>query len=957
MNRFFRNLLLLLTVVFASCSDRQSEPDFPAEGEDTFIGPHVSIVMGAETSRLQAGDITLAIQAPDGSIISRTARHRRDGDTSTITMGRGLTEGTYRLLSATYPNHDSNPDYVAEFPYAEFGLGSRIEVTGDGIKVTDPYNPTLGYAGRGTKESPYIVSSGSHIFNLMMTVNDYDSNTDITPSTYFEQVCDIDMKQMSRSCDMEYGWLPIGSDTNTPFRGVYLGNGYKITNLLINRPKSSGLGLFGYLLDATIDGVHMVNCSVTGEFAVGTVAGAVIDTGGSHRSKATFTNCVAENCTVQGDATSSALGGILGAIDMHATALLAGCAADGGKLDGGMNIGGIMGGGGLYSSVMISGCRNSASVTSRYSGAGGMVGTTDTLSMTGCTNTARITGATDMGKTSVGIGTGGMVGGAGMSAFTGCVNTGEVSGYEGVGGIIGSTRVRGSADEAYIYNQATVRYCANKGAVSGENFVGGLGGEAQFGSYGVINTAPVTARSYVGGICGSSSVGVIHNSVNTGTVSGERYVAGVLGKTTWGSLAICQNMGAVSGSAGNTGGVLALAGNNTVVHYCSNFGDVTGPSNHPVGGLIAEIGDPREWTAMNIAECVVGSMEIVMAFAGPALAVVETAVEMAEAVEILIQITETTVELSLQASDYVLYGFGLDELISPETEEEISAMIESEAREATAEVTDLLRTARANCGGETAGFPSTLLTENYASSINALTDYCADEANDEIFNEAINEAREERAEALEKVARQKEIIHTVIAGCAIATSTVAFIAGEIVTGGAATVVMMVGASAAFIGGANAVIKTCTEFEHNAVVVSQCLNAGNVNANRGSSSGSLIGHMDDGCLVTDCLNTAPTGGCGSYFIGKEGSHSEVTRLIGVADTPDEELLSGNYKVVSNSAHSTGYQHLYGTNIMVSPDMLSDKELFARSGYSVGTSGHWEIPAQSTFPLPHRSQMQK
>ena len=96
---------------------------------------------------------------------------------------------------------------------------------------------------------------------------------------------------------------------------------------------------------------------------------------------------------------------------------------------------------------------------------------------------------------------------------------------------------------------------------------------------------------------------------------------------------------------------MALGGNNTMIHYCSNFGAVQAGNKSKVGGIVGEIGDPRKWTAMNVVECVIGSMEIVMGFAGPVLAVVEETVEMAEALEIVIQRVEKGADLALGAAE------------------------------------------------------------------------------------------------------------------------------------------------------------------------------------------------------------------------------------------------------------------------------------------------------------------
>ncbi len=946
--------LASLLPVMWSCSDKEPEINTPQQQTDRFDGPHRIITLGEETAGLHAGDVEISLMSADGTVFSRKAAHIRENNVSTVTLSKGLAEGNYRLLMATYPSTNGSDR-------EEFGLGSRISVTAEGISVLDRFDPVLGYSGAGTKENPYIVSSSSHLFNLMMTVNDYDSNRLITPDTYFQQVCDIDMKQMSKSCDAQYGWLPIGSDTNTPFRGVYLGDGHTISNLTVKRPASSGIGLFGYLFNATIDGLTMKSCTLSGQFAVGSVAGAVITSGGNDRGTGTFTNCKAIDCNISGPATSAAVGGILGATDMYARTLLASCSVSGGSLSGGMNIGGITGGAGRFSSIMISACENSAPVTSILSGTGGIIGTADTLQVVGCTNTARIAGLTGAQGSNPGIGTGGIAGGSGFSWITGSRNTGEVSGIEGVGGIIGSTRIKGSETESFVYNQSVLRYCSNSAPVTGTRFVGGAIGEAQAGGYAVCNSGSVSGTDYVGGICGVASVAVLHNTVNSAPVKGSRYIGGILGKCTWGSLAINQNIADVTASNGHAGGVVSLAGNNSIINYCSNFGTVIGPSSAPVGGIVGEIGDPRKWTALNVVECVVGSLEIVMSVAGPVLAVVEEGFELAEAAEIAIKIVETGVDVALQITDYALFGYGIAEMVNPETESELSAEMHALTEEASAEINSEIAEMRLKCAGSFPNFGGISLTPAYTDAVSQVVGYYETDGNDEKFNEAINETREERGESLERISKAQEIAHTVVAGVAIACSTVAIIGGTIASGGTATAFMVMGSMAALAGGINALVKTCTEFEHNAVVISQCVNSGSISSPGNNSASSIAGKIADGCAIYDCLNTASVSSSNyEAFTGSFGNHCDIAHCVSLVNVVRTSTGSPVTASVVCDTHQKAGQPVtdpYTYVISANPADLANTSIYEKCSFSMGADGLWTIPSGYPFPIPNRSQMQK
>lgn len=375
-----------------------------------------------------------------------------------------------------------------------------------------------------------------------------------------------------------------------------------------------------------------------------------------------------------------------------------------------------------------------------------------------------------------------------------------------------------------------------------------------------------------------------------------------------------------------------------------------------MGGIAAEIGDPRKWTGLNIAECVIGSLEIVMAFAGPVLAVAEEAIEFSKATEIIIKIVETSADVCLQGADYGLLTYGIIEMVGPEAEEELLTSMHAMTQEATDEVGSTLDEIRRNCGGNAAGFTTSPLSTRYADNISGLCDYYQQEGNDEKFNEAINEVREERAGKLEKAAKMQEILHTCVAGVAVVTSTVALVAGSIATGGTATAFLVAGSTAAIVGGANAIIKTCTEFEHNAVVVSQCVNAGVVSSSGNGRCSTIIGKMEDGCAVYDCLNTAQFSSDGNMFIGDYGMHCDMGRFISLVACEDTGALYGLDNVVMCDPDlKDGTADFIGDMAFLSKDQMSNPSNF--KWFTLGDNGRWIIPAAGAYPVPNISQMQK
>lgn len=931
----FLYLLLPFLLTLAACSDE------PAVRIDDYDGIYSDFVLGDEGDGLYEGNITIRILAPDGQEFTRQASHVRSGESSHIKLSVGLREGVYRLLSATR---------VSSSGTEEFGLGSRIRVSSGGITIIDNYNRRLGCAGTGTKDDPLIISSPTHLFNLMMAVNDYDYNRYITPHTYFRQVTDIDMKSISRSCDAEYGWMPIGADTNTPFRGVYNGGGHSIRNLIIKRSHSGGVGLFGFMIDASVDSLTMQNASVEGQFAVGTIAGASITSGGDKRSSVTITNCSAADCKVSGPETSAMLGSIIGAVDMHTKTLLANCSSNGGSVSGGMSVGGICGGTGIYSMLMLSGCVNRTPVLSCESGAGGLVGSADTLMVVGSHNYADIQGPLNPGKSTAGIGVGGIAGGTGYSWITSSSNYGAVKGYEGVGGIVGSTRIKGSQDDAFLYNQTFLRFCNNTGQVTGTRFVGGAIGEAQAGAYSVVNTGQVSATSYAGGIVGGSSLAVVHNSLNSGRIDARDYVGGIVGKCTWGSLAINQNTAPVTAVTGLAGGIAGRAGNNTVIHYCANFSDVTTGSGF-AGGIVGDIGDPRQWSGLDIAECVIGSAECVMGFLGPVLAVTEGSVELAHALEITIKIVEGSAELALQGADYVLVGFSIDEIINPEAEAALEADMKADASQANAENLDLINRGRSAFAISIPSVFAGDISAAYAGKIAALSDWYGIEGNDESFNLAINEKREERAGELEEIAHMSEIRHTVIAGIAVAASTVSFIVAEVATGGAATAAVVAGSAAAIVGGVNAIVKSCNKFEKNAVIISQCFNGGRV---AGGSAAPIAGRLCDGSLIHDCLNTSVDAGS-KNFVADLHKECHVAHCVDLRDRgSDNSCADALASCIFYTSHQSVGYYINDGSFFASAGSFTSKNDMKYMSLSVGDGCSWCFGPK--FPFPNKSEMQ-
>lgn len=161
----------------------------------------------------------------------------------------------------------------------------------DGKKVTDTYT----FSGSGTSERPYLIQSATDLAGLAANVNagaNYQG-------TYFKLETNIDL--------MGHEWTPIGG--NNPFYGIFDGNSKIITNMSITAAPSSnsGVGLFGYCIDASISSVVLRNAKIAysgkSDFPSGLICGA-------------FSGTV-KNCRVEGSIITKYgyCGGIIGEVN------------------------------------------------------------------------------------------------------------------------------------------------------------------------------------------------------------------------------------------------------------------------------------------------------------------------------------------------------------------------------------------------------------------------------------------------------------------------------------------------------------------------------------------------------------------------------------------------------------------------------------------------------------------
>ena len=254
---------------------------------------------------------------------------------TTLTVGTERTDDLITLLNAWIEQKNALSDY-REWTY---------DTSSGSTKRTDGRYPMLVYPGHvKTAESIYTatatmtalyesgsnaesgafysISSAQEFAYLRDYINAGNSSTGVT----FFLTCDINMSTIS-TMSTDQQWIPIGSSEDTPFKGIFDGQGYFIADNLITSGDSCGL--FGYVDDAdaeiknvaasgiltandNVGGIvgylvsgNVINCWFDGEISADDRVGGIV----GRVDSGSITNCVSF-ATVGGN---NKVGGIVGA--------------------------------------------------------------------------------------------------------------------------------------------------------------------------------------------------------------------------------------------------------------------------------------------------------------------------------------------------------------------------------------------------------------------------------------------------------------------------------------------------------------------------------------------------------------------------------------------------------------------------------------------------------------------
>ena len=341
------------------------------------------------------------------------------------------------------------------------------------------------------------------------TISDYRGLQDLlgfadNPIYKFRLAADLDLYEAPGYC------IPY-------LKAEFDGANHTISNLDIDMPFASVLGMFGFNDGGTIRNIGIENINVNGYDNAGGLVG--------------YNNYGAvDNAFVKGNvnASWSNVGGLVGYND-HGT--VNNSRADMNVTESYRNVGGLVG---YNNHSMVNNSHATGNVTGDSSEYGGLVGN----NVQSVVNNSYATGNV-IGRFCVG----GLVGSNDHGTVNNSYATGNIHGsYYYTGGLVGDNW-RGALDNSY-----------SSGNVTGNNSVGGLLGA---NTQGTVNnsyaTGNVNGNSSIGGFIGLNN-GTVHSAYATGKVTGNATIGGFVGNTSNGTAADCFWDKETSGQSSSDGG-------------------------------------------------------------------------------------------------------------------------------------------------------------------------------------------------------------------------------------------------------------------------------------------------------------------------------------------------------------------------------------------------------------------
>jgi len=307
-------------------------------------------------------------------------------------------EGTFPYDCGTVVDLVAEADLGYHFVEWTGAIGTIADVyaASTNITMSGNYSITANFGtfsgGNGTADDPYQIADWyrlddvrNYLSSHFILINDLDSNS----------IGYMDLA--SSSAHEGKGWQPIA--INNTFVGSFDGQGYEISDLFINRPDESEVGLFGAVGQAGI----IENIGVTGN-----VTGYDDTAGLVGRNLGTVSNSYS-TCNVIGNLN---VGGLVGKTDNSEGAVTDSYAT--GNVTGDYNVGGLVG------------WNREGTMSNSYA-------------------TGRVTGSDNVG---------GLVG-KNSNPISNSYATGRVTGSDNVGGLVGRNDKNGNVSDSYSTGSVT----------------------------------------------------------------------------------------------------------------------------------------------------------------------------------------------------------------------------------------------------------------------------------------------------------------------------------------------------------------------------------------------------------------------------------------------------------------------------------------------------------------------
>ena len=551
--------------------------------------------------------------------------------TISVSIPEGFTPDKNKPICVVVPSQTYTGGFSA---WAETMSGIRWESSLESdktlnpgcISIIDALKPSYFSGGSGTMADPYLISSVSDLIRLSEYIASAETEKEIFRSAHYRQTGNIDFQGET--------FHSIGRSTTYPFKGIYDGGGYKISDIVITNPASGcATGMFGYLdSGAKVLGIKMDNASINASANDnGFIAGCIQPSSGA----------IIKNCEVSKSSLTSSNaqnGGICGKV---ASGEIEGCRFNGSIVvtaGAKHNTGGIAG---QISNagIAIKNCHTDASIKTNGGNTAGIVGDMNIgASITGCTvsETSTIEGGS---KSNNGIHIGGIAGrvmsgsGGKIQDCTCCATI--TAHYLDVGGIIGNnygiltsrcsfsgkiisdyadtdaanekfSRVGGICGR--IIEPARVDDCTMTGEIDASAYVGGIVGWMERGSITSckINGAKIKGTANVGGVAGRFKSGIIKGcNISSMTLSAVSNAGGAVGSVVEDtSLSLCTiSQSTVTASDSYAGGMIGLYSTGGYIAQCSSSNTIVSAGDLFAGGMLGGMENISEPQQGKIEKC------------------------------------------------------------------------------------------------------------------------------------------------------------------------------------------------------------------------------------------------------------------------------------------------------------------------------------------------------------------